>query len=177
MNQARLAKAERSITTTARKVLDATSTEHSMSPAKILGDLRASGVNIQINMVEGCLNSLLSDGLVRQPAPGLYMRVTAKPRIAKVNPAPSGEPDIDVTPDSPKHPEFEAAREETLVKLAQVSSRTRSMSKALLQMSGDLAAISDSIDDVALDVEERIQNIQRDTEKLRQLQSLLKQLT
>lgn len=165
-NQARLDEAERSLSGIAQKVLDCTPKAEAWTVAQISGELRRAGKNIDLSVVAGCLSTMLRSGLVREPQSGSFIRVVGKqkPVLAAV-PAEPAEPAGLESTTEPQRPAVDDRG--TLAKLADLSCGVRAMA---LQFA-DLAR---AIDDVAIEVEERMQAVNADSQKLAQLRALLK---
>lgn len=152
-----------SLTGIARRVFDAVPIAEEWSAARISGEVsRVTGSRPDFNIVKGCLNSLCESKLVVEKQRGLFTRAkTTKLKEAIEVPKPQEAP----TPAPP--PETHTA--DPLVKAEQ-------MSAAVRRMASDLLAIAKEIEDLALNVEQRIAEVERDVEKMRQLQSLLKSI-
>lgn len=163
MNQARLEEAERSLSGVAQKVLEATPKSEHWTISQIVGEMRRSGKNLDLSVVAGCLATLLKSGLVREPQTGSFIRVLAKPKTQLMAvAADAGQGEESPGASTPAKPD----ERDTLAKLADLSAGVRAMA---LQFT-DLAH---AIDDVAIEVEERMLKINADSEKLAQLRKLL----
>ena len=92
MNTARLMEAERNLTGIARKVLAHVPLETPADASAIASDLIKSGHNFSRPVVDGCLQSLVADGLVKAVPGGVYLRVQAKRRELQAVPAPAAAP-------------------------------------------------------------------------------------
>ena len=170
MTPAKLAQAEQSVNGIALKVLEATPKQEPWPLNKIIGELKRQGCSIGPDVALGCLSTMAKTGLVREPEPRCFIRVTAKERtvdlavvpvkaVKPAKPAPEPEP-------APAAPE-PASERDTLAKLADLAAGVRVMA----QQFTDLAR---AIDDVAIEVEERIAKSNEDSTKLAQLRALLK---
>ena len=170
MTPAKLAQAEQSVNGIALKVLEATPKQEPWPLNKIIGELKRQGCSIGPDVALGCLSTMAKTGLVREPEPRCFIRVTAKERtvdlavvpvkaVKPAKPAPEPEP-------APAAPE-PASERDTLAKLADLAAGVRVMA----QQCTDLAR---AIDDVAIEVEERIAKSNEDSTKLAQLRALLK---
>lgn len=166
MTPAKLAQAEQSVNGIALKVLEATPKQEPWPLSKIIGELKRAGSSIGADVALGCLSTITKTGLVRETEPRVFIRVTSKPRAALEvvepikAPKPADEPEV-APPAKPTDDR------DTLAKLADLSAGVRVMAVQFT----DLAA---AIDDVAIEVEERIAKINADSEKLAQLRALLK---
>lgn len=167
-NQARLDEAERSLSGIAQKVLDSTPKAEAWTVSQISGELRRSGKNIDLSVVAGCLSTMLRSGLVREPQSGSFIRVAGKPKTTLAAVPTEAVCTAEAIEPPKAEPQRQAADDRgTLAKLADLSCGVRAMA---LQFA-DLAR---AIDDVAIEVEERMQAINADSEKLAQLRALLK---
>lgn len=178
MNKARLAELERAQTGIARKVLELVPnnepwTMHQMQ----LEAVRVNGPHLDRRTLEGCLNHLCGVGLVKRANDG-WIRVLAKeyvppaqsqpePAVAEVRneekPADQERGGVAPTADIMELPV------DPMTKLAKIAQHARATAELLNRMASE-------IDDVAIAAEESMQKALADTEKLRQLQSLLKDI-
>lgn len=163
MNYAKQQAAEKNLTGIARKVLDCVPIQEAWTSAQIQSELRRNGVTPERRIVEGCLDSLKSYKLVREPIQGQFQRVPARQKM-----------DI-------KQSELVALTEETKVFMpAQIQTRAPDIAKdplsRMAELSKALRSIAAEAEDIALEMEARAHQLQNDTAKLRQLQQLLKGL-
>lgn len=159
MNQSKLDSIERHITHQARKVLEATPIQEPWPTKQIIAELARQGANYDPRMVQGCLESNRVAGLIREPAPGFFIRITAPPKPKKVAPMPS---EI-VVEESTVIQEQPLPKKDTLEKLADLSATLRTLAL--------------NLDDLAIEVEERIAKVDEGAAKLRQLHQLLKSIS
>ena len=154
MNAARLKQVENGLSGIARKVLEAVPIADQWPAHTIANEIkRATGSAPEIKIVNGCLESLKSSGLVREPTRGKWIRVSMKDHAdADEMPAP-----VKVVELRKQQPE-QTARE----MLSQV---------AIAMM--DLAA---KVEDVASEIDKAEKRNEEKTAKLRQLQELLRGL-
>lgn len=165
MNLARLEEATKSLTGVAKHVLEATPKMEPWTSQQVCGELRRAGKNIETTVVQGCLAALTRQGLVQEKPAGQFMRVTPKPK-APTPPAPTLQV-VQATTPAAAEPSPLPSDRGTLTKLAELSMRLRAAANTLTKF-------ADDIDDVAIEVEERIQKINADSETLSQLRALLK---
>lgn len=162
MNSARLAEAEKSVNGIALKVLAATPKQEAWPLSKIIGELKRAGCNVGSDVALGCLSTMVRIGLVREPEPRCFIRVMPKQRSELAVVASPVEP----LPAEPAQAPALIERD-TMAKLADLAAGVRVMA----QQFTDLAR---AIDDVAIEVEERIAKSNEDSTKLAQLRALLK---
>jgi len=161
MNNARLQELERSVSGIAKKVLGAVPIVTSWSAKEIHAELARLGQNVERQVVDGCLYSLKSSGLIREEGPGQFSRVQAKEKTAA---APTDAACVlidDVPP---------AAKRDALDELADCAAKVRDLGYAA-------KALAERIEGVALRVAEDTQRIAADGQKLQQLRDLLKSVT
>lgn len=171
MTPSKLALAEQSVNGIAAKVLDATPKREAWPLSKIVSELKRAGCNVGTDVALGCLSTMTRTGLVKEVEPRVFQRVTAKPRtLAVVDGATEkahAEPAPGVQPATAEQPNPQPEDRDTLGKLAHVSAHVRMLANAFTKL-------AEQIDDVALEVEDRIAAINADSEKLAQLRALLK---
>lgn len=163
----------RGLTSVVRKVFDATPINEPWSASQIDAELRRLGTPKSIQMVAGCLNGLAKDGLVYEKPPRMFQRVEAREYEPPVTPpplknfvVPPKEPAVAITPalkSVPATPKPTTA----IDRLSAFSDQARKMSAAL-------TAFADDLDEAALLIDEQVAGASKDTEKLRQLQALLR---
>lgn len=161
MNEAKLTRMESGLNTMAKKVLDAVPIQEQWPKEKIVAELRRTGCNAGINIIEGCLDSLRGSGLIAEPDRGQFVRKAAKPKIT--------HQELKIVPSISHSSGTEPTPAVTPAVKADPFSRIAAMAGNLRTMAADLEA-------VACDVEEMLQTVHKDTEKMRQLQALLKSI-
>lgn len=147
MNNARLRAIEEGQTGIAKKVLASVPIQEAWTARQIVSDIARSGSRPDPHIVEGCLNTLVDSGLVRERPRGYFQRI--KPKEEEVV-------SIASTPAQPKEPV------DPLTKLGNIASSLRTL--------------ADEIEDVALTIEERQTATTEEIAKLRQLKALLRDL-
>lgn len=157
VNSSRLEQKLESITALERKVFEATPLSEAWTASQIVRELLRQSVPVSTHQVNGALHHLAQMKLVREPERGHFMRDRVKP--AKADKAPP----LESTPaEAEPMPEPKSATQpaDCLTRLANLA--------VLLRRAADEAEA------VALDVEEEKRSLSRDSERLRQLQALLK---
>jgi len=172
MTPARLTQAEQSVNGIAKKVLDAVPKQEPWTVNKIVAEMNRLGRNVSTDVVLGCLSTMTRSGLLKEVEPRTFIRVAARERadLAVVPaPAPQMPPTAAVQASAEPAPAVSSPTGEpdTLAKLASLSTSVRTMA-------AQFAALAEAIDDVALEVEQRIERISADSDKLAQLRALLK---
>lgn len=107
MNQAKLKAVEQGLTGVAKKVLDALAYAEPRTPHEIGAELRRSGTAPDSRIISGCLLSLMSSGLVREPRPGYYLRIQVmNERAPKPDDHETAEASPPAAPVEPPKPEL-----------------------------------------------------------------------
>lgn len=164
VNNAKLKSVESGLTGMAKKVLDSVPIAEAWTRQQISQELARKGSNPESRVVGGCLDSLVASGLVREPRPGNFVRAPEKPRIVE---------------DESKE---QAVAGKWMDRLKEVKqSNSADPMTELAELAGELRAMANAatkmatrIEDVALAAESRVQQINADSAKLKQLQELLR---
>lgn len=89
MNSKKLQKLLQGQSSNAMAVYGATPIAESWTASEVYSEVKRTGHSIALARVNGCLNSLVHDGLVREPEPGKFVRVTVRrgrpPKMAIVD--------------------------------------------------------------------------------------------
>lgn len=167
MNQSKIDRAESGLNSMARKVLDAVPIQEAWTTSDVVGEMRRQGQNVDFRVVAGCLNTLCDQRLVREPTKGQFIRVQSKPILKAVQDVKPST--IPATSSQPAEPAGTTgtSQKDTLAKIADLSTGLRTLAAGL-------TSAAKQLDDVAIEVEERIQKSGEDGEQLRQLRALLK---
>lgn len=184
---AKLEMAERSLSITAKKVLDVVPFGEWWTEVNIVGELRRVGINMQLSVLQGCLKCLVAEKLVRLEN-GAYQRVRVH-KVAASAPKKTDEGSLLADIVSAQHkaltePSGPAFTDETTASAAMkkeqtdtsVLSKLAALSETLRGEAEKLNGMAKEIDDIAIEVEERLARIGQDTERLRQLRSILRSL-
>ena len=157
----RLESLERGLNGTAQKVLAEMPDGQPIAATELLNSLRTKGVNIVLSAVSGCLNHFREVGLAKEVEDGRFVRVNKKARVVLVPPAVGAS----VVP-----PETEPTRKQTAIEIvAALAKRANDLAECLRSLAIDIEA-------VAVEVDEQVKDAGRGSEKLRQLQALLKSI-
>lgn len=152
----------------ATKVYDATPIQEAWTSSRICGQIAKSS-NADLNIVRGCLNTLIDSGLVREPQPDHFQRVPVREEARK-EPATQDRPTLTL---AHAHDHASASPPASSIDvLAAIAQQLRDMCK-------QLAAVASELESAALSIEEKASASENDPElvKLRQLQALLKSLS
>lgn len=148
-------------TAIARKVYGAVPAQDPWAVPQIYAELIRSGTTTDRRIVEECLDSLKSKGLIRETSPGHFIRT----RVIKRKPTMTLK-SVDTTAQPGDKP---AAKESPIDLLARLAERARDIEQRAADLGKEIEAAAIAIDDALAT---------RDAEnaKLRQLKALLKEL-
>lgn len=180
MNEAKMSRLESGINGVAKKVLEAIPYEAPWSKDQIAAEVRRLGYGIDKNVIEGCLDTLRGRGLVKEPERGRFARIRArapvpstplrdalKVAVEKSEPAKS-KVEVMQTNVRPIQP----IKSDVVDELGKIAERVRMLNQAL--DADALEAIAKEIDNAAIDVAEKMQKLEAETEAGRKLKDLLK---
>lgn len=162
MNESRVQELERGLNNQAQKVLSAVPIEQAWEPKQIHAELARINRHTERSVVDGCLLHLKAIGLVKETKPGHWLRVSARPK-AETQPAIKIGPALQRAPAESPPP----APVDPLDELGACAA-------ALRQLACDANSLADRLDAAAIAAEDRVQAHLADSNKLRQLQALLK---
>lgn len=170
MNETKFNTVYRGITEQAKKVYEAVPLGEHWNVGQIIAEISRLGHGHRdMRSVMGCLNSLKDVGLVKEPAVGMFVRtevrlkqsdpkekeVKEEPPMPAINTQPVPSQKADLTP---------------LERIGSLSAQVLTIIQSMHQLAADIEA-------AAIEVEEQIEKINKDGEKLKQLQALLKSLS
>jgi hypothetical protein len=168
MRARKLAEAEASLNSAAHKVLEAIPTSESWPLHRIHGVLALKGCQMAHDVVEGSVNHAIELGLARETNPGMFTRIEWKePRVVPMPTRPADPPRAVASAPVPAPAPAQAS--DPLSKLASLSSSMR-------LMASNLTAMADAVDEQTLAFAERLQRVETDGDKLKQLRTLLASL-
>lgn len=157
MNANRLRMIEEQQSGIARKVLEAVPIQERWTSRAIASEMLRSGHRADMKTIEGCLESLRDSGLIREPARGEFQRVLIPPAVER---------------------EELAAPEPKAVRFVKVEplDRMATLTATLRERASQLLMLADEIDAAAISMEEERAAGTESDKKLRQLQSLLRDI-
>lgn len=158
MKESRALQLEQGLNGVARKVYEAVPAQEPWAKDQICREILRAGSNVSRDVVDSCLHALRGRGLVKEPERGKFIRAS---RRAK-------QP-LDDIQNPPEPLKEDRNMSTTKTQTPDALGRLAGVAKLLRQAAEEIEA-------AALDFEERTQEQDRDTEKLRQLQALLKSL-
>ena len=154
------------------KVYEAVPIQEAWDHSKIYAEMRRLGLNEKMDIVMGCLNTMVKGGLITEPSRGYFKRI--KVRAESSTPTPQIE-----FADTTKKPETETKTETNmqtnnpaspLVILGELATR-------LTQLAKDSAKLATDLEAAAIEIDETMQAGSEEMQKLRQLKDLIKVLT
>lgn len=156
-------------TSIAKKVYEATPKQDMWTVAQISSEMKRSGTSVDHRVLSGCLDSLVRSGLVRQPRKGEYRRESIR-EIESTTHEPETVEQEESAPMPPKQtPQPAAKTPNPLDRLEELSQRLVGLAEQLGQLAGDIA-------DAAIDIQVQMDTKNESAAKLKQLQSLLKDI-
>lgn len=184
MNSVRFKSVYGNMTAAAQKVYTAIPAQDEWDHDAIHREMRRLGLHMDFRTMQGCINSLCGAGLVRESRPGgKFARTEVRGKGSKVpqedyqevqieDREPRGEPTMatknapttmaaDPPPQLPKNP---------VDMLGDLAAKARNLS-------AQLNSLALEIDSAALAAQDYVEQSDKSTEKLRQLQTLLKSLS
>lgn len=147
-----------------RKVWDCTPIQGAWTIGQICGQLTRAASTMEYAKVEHVLNVLKDSGLVRQDQNG-WIRVVVKIREEGEKPVVIQEEQKAAEQKAP----VDSKPKDPLTQLSELAATARKISEDLFTFAG-------AIEDVALEVDSALQKVGADTEKLRRLQTLMREL-
>lgn len=163
MNQSKFESLHRGQTGIAKKVYEAVPIQTAMSAPEVTAEMRRLGSNADLRVVAGCLCTLLDSGLIQERPKGWFIRTPV--RIA--------EP-IAIPP-QPEPMKTTALRIATTTPASPIE-RLTAISKRVTAAMDELKAIADDIETAAIEITEQGERAEAKSQKLQQLQELLKSL-
>lgn len=163
-------------TSAAQKVYDAVPMVESWSHPQIIAEMARNGQSLDYRVMAGCLNNLVRAGLVQEVIKGYFRRLPVRPQ-----PKPAATPAI-----KPAAP-IEQVKEPVMTKPAApiTTAAAPTAKQTPMDILGALAVraamlgkqaheLSTDIENAALALQEQQETNEKDMEKFRQLQALLK---
>ena len=159
----------RGVTEQAKKVYQAVPITEHWTIGQVMVELHRTGSAKDQRVVNGCLNSLKEVGLIKEPAPGLWVRTEVRTKPLQVVPAPQQSKEETTVPPINTQPAPQKTDVTALERIGGLSSQVLVIIQSLHQLAADIEA-------TAIEVEEQMEKINRDSATLKQLQQLLKGL-
>ncbi|WP_157669301.1 hypothetical protein [Chitinibacter sp. GC72] len=155
MQRARFESIYRGLSNIARKVYDAVPIGDAWSKALITQEIRrVTKTSTDARVIDGCLSSLVENGLVREPTRGAFVRVKVVGGLGSLKVSSS--------------PEVE--------NMAVKSEKVEKLSLRLAGLVTTLTSVAEEIESISIEVDAQLSAVGDELGKLRQLKSLLKDL-
>lgn len=161
MNQTRVEALLSAQSNTAKRVYEVVPIQEPWSARQVMAEMLRLGKTSRIDqrVLDGCLGALVEAGLVRALPQGMFVRAPVRPSPSR--PAPDEAP--------PPPPEAPLAPG-TLAHFSHIAEQLRDLAARANTLAG-------AIESAALAADERVEQAQAGTEKLRQLKTLLSEIT
>lgn len=171
MNKSRFNAVFSGLTSIAKKVYEAVPASEPWSASQITTEMtRITGSMTDRRVVDGALRGMVDVGIVSYPRPGVFIRVAIREeKLAKPVNSQSKEKTSSAEVLKLAQAQKQIKPILAIEKLAAVASRAMDISTSLKQLANDIEA-------AAIEIDEQSKADKSDTEKLKQLQSLLRSL-
>lgn len=167
MNNRKYLKLLGNLTSTARKVFDAVPKQDIWNSQQVFAELKREGVRLDYAMVEGCLNSLVRDGLVRESRRGEFQAIHEPPVTTMASAFEDVAATLDVIAQEP-------ATMITAAGTKTVNQATPDLLSKLASVAGTLRACADQIDEIALQAVAEVETARANNVQLEQLKATLR---
>lgn len=152
----------------AKKVFSVVPISEAWPPRQISAELtRATGSAADQRIVSGCLNTMINLGLVTEPKPNTFRRVAMK----------EAKPESNCVIEKTKPAEIEIVATQKQTKPVSAIESLSLIAARALNIATNIKQLASDIESAAIDIDEQAKNDKSDTEKLKQLQALLKSLS
>jgi hypothetical protein len=165
VNQSKFDSVYREMTVQAKKVYDCIPIAESWNPAQIMGELHRRNISMSDkHVVMGCINSMIDAGVINEVERGMFKREAVRPKCEIK--------EIEVI-NKPKEIEV---KQNALANSEKMGTVSDGPIYILSTLASRLRVLAIDIDNAAISLAEREEKTHGETEKLRQLQALLKSL-
>lgn len=169
ISQARFNALHSGLTSVARKVYDVVPLAEQWTTKQIVMEMNRRGMSMDTKIIQGCLESLVHSGLVREPARGEFTREAVKALISKPV----------INKEYPEMAEVISNITTTLTKVPAVvepspMERIGALAQRVNQISAMLQSLAEDINDAAVEIQAQMESNEKDVKRLKQLQALLK---
>ena len=168
MNQQKFDAVYRGMTIQAKKVYDAIPIQEGWTPAQIMGELRRRNISMtDKHVVLGCINSMIDSGLIVESPKGVFRREPVRPKFEQQEQLPEPTPPAKEPEPMSKTPAPAPAKDVP----PSIDPITRLSALAI-----NLRALAAELESAAVDLAMQFEQNDAETEKMRQLKSILKSL-
>jgi hypothetical protein len=143
----------------AKKVFECIPMTTSWSMSQICSEMNRKGQGSDIRIIQGCVNTLVGSGLVKEIPKGMFKRLSVRTQEKNVH---ETQGSIQIINEPKEIIVTEKNNKDPLEMLSLISSSARKL--------------ADDLDDAALVIASQIKDIESQTSKLKQLQALLKSI-
>jgi hypothetical protein len=157
------------LSSVAKKVLEAVPIEEKWTAKQINSELARTGRHINFAITEGCLNTLVESGLVKEPTKGAFSKICIKTR----EPAPPSTTEEIKVPSIASYTENPA---QPAKKFASPIERLGVLAQRVTNIMGMLKELAGDIENAAIEIEEQNAANADEINKVRQLKQLLNQI-
>jgi hypothetical protein len=195
MNEAKFQSVFRNVSEQAKKVYNAVPISESWSSSQIMAELARTNRSTEHRVVLGCLASLREVGLIKESATGLWIRTEVRTKQLH-SILPYKIKDIDAEELQPTEDDIKSTKEITVKPKKEIAvppintqptpqktdpnitplERIGGLSQQVLTIIQSLHQLAADIEATALEVEEQMDKINKDSAMLKQFQQLLKGL-
>lgn len=161
-------------TAAAQKTYAAVPVSEPWTVNKIVSEMHRAGHGADFKVIGGCLNSLISAGLVKELSKGEFLRAPIREM-----PLPAAEPEtVTFTEEKsmPKKSPTPALADESKSAKKSAIETLADMSLQIQALSGQLQSLARAVADNAIEIEIEIEAYRANSAKLQQLQTLLKSI-
>lgn len=174
MNQNKVKKLLRNQSSLAITVYDAVPVTEAWTRAMVAGELDRGGHTASMKAIEGCLYSLVDDGLVKEPKKGYFIRQ----RVS----VPVERPVLHVAKAAPSQQPFQLTEEDEpmadpVEKFDQLRKTLTGIAVSLTETLSAIDRAAEMADDIALRCMEQQESNTEELEKLRTLAAAIKGLS
>lgn len=159
------------LTSIAAKVLGCVPIGEVWSNRQISAELYRQGTQVSPRIVDGCLRSLVDDGLVMEPRPMEFKQAAT---LHKPSSAPAEVMEFAQTTRKPEAVRMSVVAKTTAPPEAKPIDILAGLASRAATLAKQVSALAEDIENAAITITDSITAAERDSEKLRQLQSLLK---
>jgi hypothetical protein len=167
----------RGISEQAKKVYHAVPIEDSWSVTQIMAELARTTGQRDHRIVSGCLNSLKSAGLVRELPNNTWARIEVRTKVPQAKTV-TANAEFEPPAKETKEPEMPPINTQPVPQKATANvtplERIGGLSQQVLAIIQTMHQLAADIEAVAIEVEEQMEKIEKDTILLRQFQQFLK---
>lgn len=161
------------LTAVARKVLECVPKQEPMDQHKILAEYQRLHGSIAFRVLQGALHNLVESKLIKIKG-SCFIQDSIQDNVNDPDDDPDLYPETEI--EKPMNNPIVPVKKPVVVSQADPTSEMSRIAERLRTMGEQMTQLATMVEDAALLYEEKLDKIGADTEKLRQLQALLKSL-